>query len=905
MNTFKKSAIAVIVASALAPIASFAETVSYHSDHRNSPKLMLNEKFSPVASKNAQDTVEQYLKANSERFHFAADLSNLTLRTVKESLTAKHYHYQQTLNGINVDKAEMIVSVNLNTGQIDKAYNNIHPVTEPVAATKSVITDMQAMENAWKHIQGSGQLQSQPTGELVYVNQNGEFRLVYKASLLPSLPRGDWELLVDATSGEVLKTRRIDLPLKTNANGADGKKTWSQFAKSDSFVPFADALAAWEKKSAEKAAKAQAMKAYAMKAAGTALTFDPDPRATLNDASLEDNTPAATFDPAYLTRNLQDITLNSGTYSLVGPWVQIIDWDAPTAAPSTTSDGNWTAKRGNPAFNDANTYFHIDQNQRYMQSLGFTGNKGIQAGSMEIDANGADGADNSAYYPGTNRLTFGHGCVDDNEDSDVILHEYGHAINYSINSNWSGGDTGSMGEGFGDYWAGSYSYSTPNGQTFNPNWVFSWDGHNNCWGGRVMNRTNFRYDSSQTYGAHQTVNGQLGDELWSTPIFQALVELMAAGQARTEMDQIILEAQFGLGAGLRMPDLANATVQAAQTLFPNGPHAAKYTEKFHQVGIINNAPIAQVDNSNFSVDEGTSVLLDATGSSDPDNDTITYAWVQTSGPSIALNNASSAQATFTAPMLTNDASLSFQVTVTDELGATGSADVNVMVIDTNNAPIARVVNSNIEVVEGDSVSLDASNSSDPDNDALTYAWTQTSGPSVTLSNASSAQASFTSPSVAANVSMEFSVTVTDTSGKTDTAIVNVNITDNGGNSAPVARVASASISVVEGGSVSLDASSSSDPDNDTLTYAWTQTSGPSVTLSNASSAQASFTAPTVTANTSMAFQVTVTDTSGATDTASVNVTVTNQSTGNGGGGGGGAFGAGLLALLLLGRRRSK
>ena len=62
-------------------------------------------------------------------------------------------------------------------------------------------------------------------------------------------------------------------------------------------------------------------------------------------------------------------------------------------APSTTTTGNWTAVRGNNAFNDATTYFHIDQNQRYMQSLGFTGTTGIQYGSIAADSNGANGDD--------------------------------------------------------------------------------------------------------------------------------------------------------------------------------------------------------------------------------------------------------------------------------------------------------------------------------------------------------------------------------------------------------------------------------------------------------------------------------------------------------------------------------
>lgn len=81
------------------------------------------------------------------------------------------------------------------------------------------------------------------------------------------------------------------------------------------------------------------------------------------------------------------------------------------------------------------------------------------------------------------------------------------------------------------------------------------------------------------------------------------------------------------------------------------------------------------------------------------------------------------------------------------------------------------------VDEGVSVTLDGSNSTDPDDGIASYVWEQTGGPSVTLSDPWSAQPTFTSPDVGPDgASLTFQLTVTDSGGlqSTDTCIVNIN-----------------------------------------------------------------------------------------------------------------------------------
>ena len=79
---------------------------------------------------------------------------------------------------------------------------------------------------------------------------------------------------------------------------------------------------------------------------GSALVFDSDPRTYLADASLVDSSPASAFTGAYVTRTLRDISEDLGVYSLDGPWVTIVDFEAPNTAPSTTANGQWTARAG-------------------------------------------------------------------------------------------------------------------------------------------------------------------------------------------------------------------------------------------------------------------------------------------------------------------------------------------------------------------------------------------------------------------------------------------------------------------------------------------------------------------------------------------------------------------------------
>jgi hypothetical protein len=297
--------------------------------------------------------------------------------------------------------------------------------------------------------------------------------------------------------------------------------------------------------------------------------------------------------------------------------------------------------------------------------------------------------------------------------------------------------------------------------------------------------------------------------------------------------------------------------------FPGDPNS--------QPGPTMSPPVANAG-PDQTVDEGIRVTLDGSNSSDPDNDIVSYFWQQTAGPSVALSNASAVRPTFTAPDVgTNGASLSFQLMVTDSGGlqSTDACIVNVVWI---NLPPTADAGPDQTVNEGDTVALDGINSSDLDDGIASYQWTQTGGPSVTLSSTTAVQPTFTAPNVGpSGTSLTFLLTVTDNGGlqATSTCIVNVSWIN-----LPPTADAGFDQSVDEGVTVMLDGSNSSDPDDGMGSYQWTQTAGPPVTLSSTLAIQPTFTAPSVgPAGASLTFQLTVTDNGGlqSMDSCVVNV----------------------------------
>jgi hypothetical protein len=106
----------------------------------------------------------------------------------------------------------------------------------------------------------------------------------------------------------------------------------------------------------------------------------------------------------------------------------------------------------------------------------------------------------------------------------------------------------------------------------------------------------------------------------------------------------------------------------------------------------------------------------------------------------------------------------------------------------NTAPVANA-GPNQTVAAGAQVTLNGSASSDADGSISGYAWSQTAGTAVTLSNSSAAQPTFTAPSPAGATTLTFSLVVTDNRGQASTAsTVNILVNPAGGAGSVAGRI---------------------------------------------------------------------------------------------------------------------
>ncbi len=136
----------------------------------------------------------------------------------------------------------------------------------------------------------------------------------------------------------------------------------------------------------------------------------------------------------------------------------------------------------------------------------------------------------------------------------------------------------------------------------------------------------------------------------------------------------------------------------------------------------NRAPLASASGGS-NVQEGDTVRLDASQSSDPDGDTLRYRWSfqeRPEGSAATLDGAESKQPSFVA-----DKGGKYRIALVVSDGTLESSTT--LELKANRQPKA-AIKGPLGVLSGQTFALDGSASSDPDGDSLSYTWTLSQKP---------------------------------------------------------------------------------------------------------------------------------------------------------------------------------
>jgi hypothetical protein len=283
----------------------------------------------------------------------------------------------------------------------------------------------------------------------------------------------------------------------------------------------------------------------------TAAVFRPDPLTTAHQSYAIPYTDLSDADNTFLNAervNVQmKVAYSAGNFTLENTWVKAVDISPPVIAPPIAVTPDFSFTRAQDGFEDVNAYYHITSFREHLSQLGFDL---LGAEQVVVDAHALNGADQSLLVTSTNprQLLLGEGGVDDGEDADVVIHEYGHHLSYSASPNTNlGFERQAFEEGHCDYLAASYSRAI---DPYDWHKVFSWDGHNEFWTGRVVN-------SNKVYPNDLGSNVHSAGEIWSAAMMQIWDAL-----GRDYTDQLALQATYAWSSNMSMPDAALTILQA-------------------------------------------------------------------------------------------------------------------------------------------------------------------------------------------------------------------------------------------------------------------------------------------------------------------------------------------------------
>lgn len=293
---------------------------------------------------------------------------------------------------------------------------------------------------------------------------------------------------------------------------------------------------------------------------GTGTVFKVNPVQSSGNQSLSDEKDSGSAVPAsqYATVQLRNL---DGSGHLVGKWVNVLSTTGDAAYSPTNT---FSYSRDDDRFEQVMAYFWVNEAQEYLQSLGFGSTlRPVNAESQDVRIN-QYGVDNSFSWDKHDYLKFGKGGVDDAEDAEVIVHEYGHAVHDAQVPGFGASlDAGSIGEAFGDYLAVTVGLAA----AAQHDWPVRAPAP--C----VMDWDSTSYTSTVPHCLRRLDSGLVLEDrrgevhfdgmIWSQALWDIRQRYVALGLGTRRWDTTLVDSQFGYAPDTSFVDAARVTYRRA------------------------------------------------------------------------------------------------------------------------------------------------------------------------------------------------------------------------------------------------------------------------------------------------------------------------------------------------------
>ncbi|GHU70978.1 hypothetical protein FACS1894184_17180 [Clostridia bacterium] len=340
------------------------------------------------------------------------------------------------------------------------------------------------------------------------------------------------------------------------------------------------------------------------------------------------------------------------------------------------------------------------------------------------------------------------------------------------------------------------------------------------------NESGYRTGTAKNINQPPTVPGTI---TYSGPSLGKSITLTTGGSTDPDSDAITYVWEYRIDSGAWVSAGTSTALNISHNVPASGltytarvkARDAQGNESDYRTGStlnINQPPTVPSNITYGTPSVGKSIAISTGGSTDPDNDAITYVWEYQLGTGTwtAIGSTAALSTSFTVP--TSTATITFRVKARDAVG-NESAYRTGTVKNINQPP---TVPSSITFgtpLSGKTLTITTGGSTDPDGDAITYVWErQTAGGAwVQIGTGTTLTVTDTVPTVTVATTYNVRVKARDAQGnesdwRTGT-VKNIN--------RPPTTPSSATYGVPSAGkSITLTTGGSTDPDGDTITYVW-------------------------------------------------------------------------------------